>query len=106
MITKQKDYHFPEQGIFSRAGAVLSKGILNGITNSMKKQWVVKTDQCIKCLSCVNNCPEACYDVVDGVVKYVHGERCIGCNGCFMNCPKKAIMDPKGKMETCAQYHF
>lgn len=106
VLMKQTEYHFPKQNIFSRTGAVLSKGILNGITSSMGKKWVVKTDKCIKCLNCVNICPEACFDVVNGVVQFTHGERCIGCNGCFMNCPKKAIMDPKGKWETCPQYHF
>ena len=46
------------------------------------------TDACIKCGTCVRNCP---VDAIDIDAKTFDTEKCIGCWGCINRCPKHAI---------------
>ncbi len=46
------------------------------------------SDACIKCGTCVRNCP---VDAIDIEAKTFDVEKCIGCWGCINRCPKHAI---------------
>lgn len=46
------------------------------------------SDDCIKCKTCVRNCPA---DAIDIENKTFNLEACIGCYGCINRCPKQAI---------------
>ncbi len=46
------------------------------------------SDDCIKCKTCVRNCPT---DAIDIENKTFDLEACIGCYGCVNRCPKHAI---------------
>lgn len=46
------------------------------------------SDDCIKCKTCVRNCPA---DAIDIENKTFDLEVCIGCYGCINRCPKQAI---------------
>ena len=48
----------------------------------------VISDACIKCGTCVRNCP---VDAIDIEAKTFDIEKCIGCWGCINRCPKHAI---------------
>ncbi|MCR5758225.1 MAG: 4Fe-4S binding protein [Selenomonas sp.] len=46
------------------------------------------SDDCIKCKTCVRNCP---VDAIDIETRTFDLDRCIGCYGCINRCPKHAI---------------
>gem|GEM_PF-6223765 len=46
------------------------------------------SDDCIKCGTCVRNCP---VDAIDIEAKTFDTGKCIGCWGCINRCPKHAI---------------
>jgi len=47
------------------------------------------SDDCIKCGTCVRNCP---VDAIDIEAKTFDTGKCIGCWGCINRCPKHAII--------------
>ncbi|MHA1792972.1 MAG: 4Fe-4S binding protein [Promethearchaeota archaeon] len=52
----------------------------------------VDMDKCEGCGSCVDVCPQECYDdVVDGKVVVKSDYECIGCEACANSCPNDAI---------------
>ena len=52
------------------------------------------SDDCIKCGTCVRNCP---VDAIDIDAKTFDTEKCIGCWGCINRCPKHAITSTSGE---------
>lgn len=48
------------------------------------------SDDCIKCKTCVRNCP---VDAIDIETKTFDLDKCIGCYGCINRCPKHAISE-------------
>lgn len=53
------------------------------------------SDQCIKCYTCVRNCPA---DAINIETKTFDLEACIGCWGCINRCPKHAITSTSQEM--------
>ena len=53
--------------------------------------YIVKKDQCVKCMKCVNDCPahNITFDKEKGKFKF--GYQCLMCQRCIMYCPKQAI---------------
>ncbi|MCK4968039.1 MAG: 2-oxoacid:acceptor oxidoreductase family protein [Candidatus Aenigmarchaeota archaeon] len=77
---------------------VLPGGLITQAGNATKYQtgnWrdqrpIVDHNKCIKCMACVNLCPEHAIHLVNGkiVIDYKH---CKGCGICATTCPVKAI---------------
>ena len=65
--------------------AFLLEGACKKLVNTMKfpSAHKVDEDKCIGCGECVDNCPRACIELVDGKAKFTNAERCCGCFGCF-----------------------
>ena len=61
-------------------------------------KWRAKkiSDDCIKCKTCVRNCPA---DAIDIDNKTFNLEACIGCYGCINRCPKHAISSASSEVE-------
>lgn len=60
----------------------------------MSKTWypTINLDKCIKCLVCVNFCPNEVYQEKDGRPFVAKPENCPqGCKGCAAKCPVGAI---------------
>lgn len=53
------------------------------------------SDACVKCGTCVRNCP---VDAIDIENKTFDLERCIGCWGCVNRCPKHAVINTSKDM--------
>ena len=49
----------------------------------------VKTDKCVKCMKCVNNCPTKNITYENGKFKF--GGNCLLCTRCSFNCPTNAF---------------
>jgi len=62
------------------------------------KEWRGKkiSDDCIKCKTCVRNCPA---DAIDIENKTFDLDACIGCYGCINRCPKHAISPTSTELE-------
>ena len=54
------------------------------------------SDACIKCGTCVRNCPA---DAIDIENKTFDLDACIGCYGCINRCPKHAISPTSPELE-------
>ena len=53
------------------------------------KFFHVKSDKCVKCMKCVNNCPTKNITFEDG--KFHFGNQCLLCARCSFNCPTDAV---------------
>ena len=62
------------------------------------REWRAKkiSDDCIKCKTCVRNCPA---DAIDIENKTFDLDACIGCYGCINRCPKHAISPTSPELE-------
>ena len=60
----------------------------------MAETWypVISYDACVSCLTCVEFCPHAVYQVADGKPIVANSENCVEfCQGCGKICPVGAI---------------
>ena len=59
------------------------------------QDWRIRLDpqRCVGLYRCVEVCPEACFEKVEGAAKVelAHDERCIRCGACVVQCPKDAL---------------
>ncbi len=55
------------------------------------KNITVDTLRCKGCGICVEFCPTAVLELVDGKAKVMHLEKCTACNMCDLRCPDFAI---------------
>ena len=53
------------------------------------KHYKVEQDKCVKCMTCVNNCPSKNITFKDG--KFIFENKCLMCQRCIMYCPTHAI---------------
>ncbi|MBQ6772922.1 MAG: 4Fe-4S binding protein [Synergistaceae bacterium] len=58
------------------------------------------SDECIKCKTCVRNCP---VDAIDIESKTFDLDKCIGCWGCINRCPKHAIKSTSNQVADIMQ---
>ena len=56
-----------------------------GTTKTLRP--VVRFDLCISCTLCWLDCPDECFDPVEGKLYDVNYEYCVGCGKCAMVCP-------------------
>ncbi len=49
----------------------------------------IDEDKCVKCMACVNNCPENNIKFEDG--RFYFGKNCVGCVRCSFSCPADAF---------------
>lgn len=54
------------------------------------------SDNCIKCKTCVRNCPTNAIDIENKIFDL---DACIGCYGCINRCPKHAISQSNPEVE-------
>lgn len=59
------------------------------IRHPFKAPYKVDSEKCVKCMRCIQICPESNLKLVDGNIKY--GENCTLCLRCYNYCPKTAI---------------
>lgn len=50
----------------------------------------INQSKCIKCETCVSNCPMACISKNDQGQIIIDENVCIGCGACRMSCPVEA----------------
>ncbi|CAL6063163.1 4Fe-4S_ferredoxin iron-sulfur binding domain protein [Hexamita inflata] len=105
LLQNKAPYVFPKQSCGPRFGSFLTTPLFKKITNDMSMKYTVN-DNCTGCSTCVNNCPQAVIELIEGKAAFTNEKRCIGCLGCFQSCPVRAIEDAKGKFAGKPQYHF
>jgi len=68
---------------------------LEGGSHFEERKWsiVLDADRCEGVFRCLEVCPEACFEKLDGVrkVELAHDERCIRCGACVVQCPEDAL---------------
>jgi len=68
---------------------------LEGGSHFEERKWSISLaeDRCEGVFRCLEVCPEACYEKLEGQrkVALVHDERCIRCGACVVQCPKDAL---------------
>ena len=55
-----------------------------------KKPFLKNPDNCVKCLSCVNNCPVKAISVKNGKITFDYN-KCINCMVCIESCKYNAL---------------
>ncbi len=76
--------------------AICPVGTLLGL---LAKHGVFKlaiTGKCVKCGTCIKNCPTGCIDIASGTID---NERCIRCMNCISACPLHGIHFTRTKKE-------
>lgn len=77
---------------------------IEGGAHFESRKWTIALDleRCAGVYSCVEVCPEACFERSDDVrkVDLVHDERCVRCGACVVQCPQDALAfrDAEGQM--------
>lgn len=57
---------------------------------------IVDKSLCSGCEVCVEECPNTCLEIVEGVAELVRPEDCDGCGSCAEVCPSEAIHMEEG----------
>ena len=60
---------------------------------------ITDISKCIKCSSCINNCPAHAISYVDNAIT-IDKDKCIGCAKCIAECPMKIIKPENTNLET------
>lgn len=60
-----------------------------GMTNSVKPDFIVNGEHCVKCGACAMDCPVQI--IVEKPQQFFIGAGCIGCGDCYEICPVGAI---------------
>lgn len=86
--------HFKGHELSGFGGAIknLAMGCaaIAGKREQHNAQILLKTDKCIGCFYCVNNCPTGALSKGRGVVN-IDNQVCIGCGECLTVCPERAL---------------
>lgn len=50
---------------------------------------------CVKCMTCIYQCPVQAITMIPDVSAYIDPEKCVGCGTCFESCQPSAIIPYK-----------
>ena len=94
-------------GLYIGLWLMLFKFIRGKISKSSRgKGMLVRTEKCVGCMKCVNECPNNVFVKKDGKALAVNLNDCTGCLGCLHRCPAGAITSVCGKMDNFKAYKF
>lgn len=46
---------------------------------------------CVRCMTCLYQCPMQAISIIPNVSAYIDPEKCVGCGSCFESCQPSAI---------------
>ena len=46
---------------------------------------------CVKCMTCIYQCPVQAISIIEDVSAVIDAEKCIGCGNCYNACQPEAI---------------
>lgn len=52
---------------------------------------------CVKCMTCIYQCPVRAITMIPDVSAYIDPEKCVGCGTCFESCQPSAIVPVKSE---------
>ncbi|CAL6007018.1 4Fe-4S_ferredoxin iron-sulfur binding domain protein [Hexamita inflata] len=78
LLQNKAQYVFPKQSCGPRFGSFLTTPLFKKITNVMSMKYTVN-DNCTGCSTCVDNCPQAIIELIEGKAAFTNEKRCIGC---------------------------